>query len=247
MTAGFDFQGTAERHRPPLGQVNPLVLVVGILLPALTSLAITTPASATVSVLLLLALLPLLRSPRRSMLPRLVLAGYLILTIFWNNWYFGGQDEVASAVAAARVFCVAMPGLLLSAHVRPFELGDALIQQLRLPPRPVLTIVMALQRTALLTETWTEIGHVRRSRGLGGTGVAGRVRELAGRCVVFLTIALRSATDLAVAIEVRGMLAWEARGVARGHWQRSRWTRRDSCALALVALFSAVPVATAFL
>ncbi|MFT4305670.1 MAG: energy-coupling factor transporter transmembrane protein EcfT, partial [Microbacterium sp.] len=147
---------------------------------------------------------------------------------------------------ALRVASVALPGLLLSAHIAPFPLGDALMQQLRLPARPVLAIVMALQRALLLADQWQELGRIRRGRGLAGGGPLGRVRELGGRTLVFLVLAIRSATQLSIAMETRGILAWQALGVPRGRWRESVWRRRDTISLIAVVLLSTVPIAGRF-
>jgi energy-coupling factor transporter transmembrane protein EcfT len=243
----FDFQRTGDTRRYPMDAVNPLVLLVGILVPAFTALAITDLRSALVCVALIALSLPLLRSRPRTMLLRIGVALFLFATVAWSNWYIGSRDLEVAVTAGIRVFSVATPGLLFSAHVRPFELGDALIQLLRLPPRPILAIVMALQRAQFLAEQWSEIGLVRRARGVGGVTVAGTVRELGGRTLVFLVIAIRSATDLSIAMDIRGMLAWRTRSVARGHWDTSVWRVRDTVAVAVIGLVAAVPIVLAFL
>ncbi|MEO8135644.1 MAG: acyl-CoA thioesterase, partial [Betaproteobacteria bacterium] len=51
--------------------------------------------------------------------------------------------------------------------VRPSRLGDDLAQRLRLPARPVVAMVAALQRAEALGRVWAQAAAARRMRGLG--------------------------------------------------------------------------------
>ena len=70
--------------------------------------------------------------------------------------------------AAGRV--LRLPGVLLAARVDPFVLGDHLGQRLRLPARPVVAAVAALQRFESLDQQWHQLRRTRRVRGLDAGG-----------------------------------------------------------------------------
>lgn len=244
--AVFDFQRIDDTARYPLDRVNPLVLVVGIVIPAITALTISDLRTALVCVAILVVFLPLIRCRPRALLLRLGVGLFLFLSIAWSNWLLGTGGLESAALAGTRVFCMAAPGLIFSAHVRPFELGDALIQILKLPPRPVLASVMAFQRALFLAEQWTELGKIRRARGLGGASLVGTLKEQSSRTQVFLVIAIRSATELSIAMDIRGMLAWRTKGVDRGFWDASVWHRKDTVVTIVIIAAALVPLALLF-
>jgi energy-coupling factor transporter transmembrane protein EcfT len=244
MSAVFAFEPEARESRGwgVVRESNALALLVAGALPAITSPLISSLRGAVVTLLVELALLPFARSPRRTMLVRTALILLTVASLVWSNWLLGNHRIDPALTAGLRVACIGLPGLFLSAHIRPFPLGDALIQQARLPARGVLAVVAALQRAALIADDWDELGVVRRARGLGGAGPMAYVRELLGRGFALMVLSIRGATEVATAMDVRGMGAWRELGVARGTWETSRWRRRDTALVTIGAAVAVLPL-----
>jgi energy-coupling factor transport system permease protein len=129
---------------------------------------------------------------------------------------FGVSGPVAGLAVAARILAIALPGIVLLATTDPTDLADALAQVARLPHRFVLSALAAMRLADVLAEEWEILGLARRARGLGGGGPIGRLRDLIGRVLALLVLAVRRATVLATAMEARGF------GVSsRRTWARS--------------------------
>ncbi|MFT4306823.1 MAG: hypothetical protein QM604_08030, partial [Microbacterium sp.] len=129
-TVAFDFGRSGAPERP-IDRLNQLVVVAGILVPGVAALAIADLPGAIATIAIPLVALPLIHSGWPGTALRLLAATILFLLTGWSNWVVGSHDLASAAVAALRVASVALPGLLLSAHIAPFPLGDALMQQLR--------------------------------------------------------------------------------------------------------------------
>ena len=119
-----------------------------------------------------------------------------------------GSLESAAAIGL-RILAVAVPGVVLLATTDPTDLGDALAQVLRLPPRFVLAAVAAFRLLEVLAQEWAQLGLARRARGLGDDGLVGAARRFAGQVFALLVLAVRRATVLATAMEARGFGAGE--------------------------------------
>ena len=105
--------------------------------------------------------------------------------------------------------------MLLAARVDPFVLGDHLGQRLRLPARPVVAAVAALQRFESLDQQWHQLRRTRRVRGLDvGRSPLARARQVGALTAGLLVQSLRQAGRMAVAMEARGFSAPRAEGRA---------------------------------
>lgn len=92
-------------------------------------------------------------------------------SVTWSSWLLASPREIEPAlVAGLRVVFFVAPGLVLGSFVDPFTLGDHLGQRLRLPARPVLATVAALQHVDAFAEDWETLTRARRVRGLGPNG-----------------------------------------------------------------------------
>ena len=182
----------------------------------------------TLAVILLFAPLAVssLRSAARRALPRTLAA----LSIGWSTWLLGNRDVATAVAAGLRILILVLPGSLLVAHLDTSRLGDDLAQRLRLPDRPVVAAVAALQRIEDLGTIWSQASWARRVRGLtaGGSPVA-RTREIAA-------LDLQPARADGTAIGADGR-RHGPRGFAGAHhrsWaEPSRWRPADSILLAI--------------
>ena len=158
------------RRRPTAGLLascGPLSLLGGSF--ALMAGALATPRvwGLIVGALLLAVLVPLWCGrggfPWRRMIP----AGLAVASVTWSNWLLADQHSWSVAgTAGLRIGLFVVPGIVFAAFVRPAELGDHLAQRLRLPARPVVAGVVALQRFDQLGQDWADLSDARRVRGL---------------------------------------------------------------------------------
>ncbi|MGN6524105.1 MAG: energy-coupling factor transporter transmembrane component T family protein [Actinomycetes bacterium] len=163
------------------------------------------------------------------------------------------QHDLGLAVTALlRILVLVLPSALVSAAIEPSALGDALAQRLRLPARPVLAAVVALQRVDGFGEDWEQLARARRSRGVSGSGprglsgVSARVRDVAALTFGLLVGAVRHGTETAVAMDARGFAAFGRGGHPRRTWARpSPWRLGDWALLLLGLLPTLAAVAAA--
>jgi energy-coupling factor transporter transmembrane protein EcfT len=98
-----------------------------------------------------------------------------------------------------------LPGIALAVELRPIALGDQLGQILRLPARPVVAAVGAMQRMRAQLDLWDELRFIHRIRGVDlGRGPIGRAKAFGRLVFVQLVQAIRSAGTTAVAMDARG-------------------------------------------
>ena len=135
----------------------------------------------------------------------------------------GADDLRTGAVTAVRLLAVALPGLVVFASVDAVDLADALVQQLRVPPRFSYGALAAMRLVPMLTDDWRTATLAARARGLSAAGPVGLLRRLAGRLLGLLVTAVRRATRLAVALDARGFDA-----VTRANSRPSPWTGADT-------------------
>jgi energy-coupling factor transport system permease protein len=146
----------------------------------------------------------------------------------------------AGVAVAVRILAIGLPGVVLMASTDPTDLADALAQNLRLPPRFVLSALAAMRLAGLLGEHWHALGMARRARGLGDEGLQGRLGTALGQVFALLVLAIRRATVLAVAMEARGFGVTQQRTWARS----SRFARHDVLVIAGGVLIAAAATAT---
>jgi energy-coupling factor transport system ATP-binding protein len=138
----------------------------------------------------------------------------------------------AAALPASRVLAVALPGLVAAVAVDPTSLADALVVRLRVPARSAYSVLAGLRLLPLLRQEWTILALASRARGLGGSGVRGKVRHVASATLRLLVAALRRGGRLAVALDARGLRPDAPRTVARP----LRWRWVDGAALLMGGL-----------
>jgi energy-coupling factor transport system ATP-binding protein len=238
----------ASRWTGLAGRCGPLSLLLASMVLVLGAPFISDLPSALMAFGVELALAPLVlgigRPPWRPLLPGLL----AIASVSFSNWLLSpGREVSAGLLAGLRVAFFVLPGVLLAARIDPSALGDHLGQRLRLPARPVVAAVAALHRFGALGEHWTQLGRVRRVRGLGaGRSVTGRGRSVVAMTFGLLVETLRQAGRMAVAMEARGFSA-AVRGSRRTWAEPAPWRVGDSLMLALGLVVAAIPLFIRFL
>lgn len=180
----------------------------------------------------------------RRLLPGLV----AIASVTWSNWLLAPErswESLEPALAAGiRVAYFVVPGIVLVSFIDASALGDHLAQRLRLPPRPVLAAVAAMQRLDTAASDWRALANARRIRGLAPDG---RNPVALARHMVALTFALviesiRQAQVLTAAMEARGYARLAEPGARRTWAEPAPWVAADT-ALVVVSLgLSALPL-----
>jgi energy-coupling factor transport system permease protein len=145
---------------------------------------------------------------------------------------------------ALRLVAVALPGIIAFATIDPTDLADALIQQLRVPPRFAIGALAALRLLPLFADEWRLLTLARRARGMEARGPVSGVRLAVGVAFALLVGAIRRGVRLAVAMDARGF----ATGGPRTNARHRPFTAGDGLLLlsgaALAALALGVSIAT---
>jgi energy-coupling factor transporter transmembrane protein EcfT len=217
---------------------GPLSLLAASLLPVVGVFAIDSARVGLVAVAVELVALGWLVRDLRTTLVRASFGLVAAFGIALTTWLYGGQDLERTSTAALRILYLVLPSALAMPLVQPSELGDHLAQRLRLPPRPVVGAVAALQRIDSLAEQWRQIQRARRARGVGlDGGLVRRGRASAGSAFALLVIAMRQAGHLAMAMDARGFAAAHRRTWA----EAAPWTPVDSVVLGIATLLGVLP------
>lgn len=195
------------RRVPPAARCSGTALLAAATLPALGALVLRDWRVGALTVLAQLVVLTPFAAGRSGptvlrFVPGVVAAG----SVTWSTWLFGQGGAPVALASGTRVLALVVPGILLLGCLDPARLGDELGQWFRLPPRPVLAAVAALQQVGALTEDWRTLARVRRSRGFGpGRSPVARIRSAASMTLPLLIGALRRAETLSDAMAVRGL------------------------------------------
>lgn len=236
MSAGRGPWGMAAR-------CGPLSLLGGSFLLVLGALGISGVASGAVGGAAVLLALIVLVGPTGFPPIRLLAPGIALTSIVWSNWLLSpSRDWGVGFQAGLRVAFFVVPGVVLASYLDPSTVGDHLGQRLRLPARPVLAFVAAMQRFEDLGAQWEEQVRARRVRGLGaGGGPASQIRYYAGLVFTLLVEAVRGAGRMTVGMEARGYSAPLAGRRARTWMEPAPWTVADTALLVLCAVLAVIP------
>ena len=180
---------------------SPLILLVG-------SMGITTVRAGLTSIFALAALwIALSLFGLKFKAPKIMIAPIIgVLSIGLSNWYLSAGFSIESGMTAAlRVASFVFPGVVLASKLRPYRLGDQLAQTLRLPSRPVIAAMVAMERITFFTGMWSEIRFIQGIRGVTiQKGLISRVRSSILITFTMLIQAIRGAGTTAVAMDARG-------------------------------------------
>jgi energy-coupling factor transport system permease protein len=206
----------------PVAKLATAVIVGAVLLLSLDAL------SASVALVLELALFALARvDPRRLLLRSSVILVAALLAGMTVAFYgrasgavrleflFAHVTDGSLALAGAtvlRILAIGVPAVILFMSIDPTDLADGLGQILHLPSRFVLGGLAALRLIDLFADDWRSLELARRARGIADRG---RARRLAGMSFALLVLSLRRGSKLATAMEARGF-----GGSTRRSWAR---------------------------
>ena len=250
--------GSRVRFHPLAERCGPLALLAAAVFLLVGGLGIRSLGQGLAGVTAELLLAPLVvglgslglgrvasRGSRSRALRRLAPGLLAVLSVGFSTWLLSaGQNPVVAATAALRVAFFVLPGVVLTRFIDPFALGDHLAQRLKLPARPVVAAVAALQRFEGLSAQWEELRRARRVRGLAaGRGAVARARHLAALTFAVLVQSLRQAGRMAVAMEARGFSVTLAPGQRRTWAEPAPWRRADTALTLLAVCVALVPVA----
>ncbi len=222
---------------------GPLSLLAGALLFLPAAAFVDDPRSAAVGLAAVVVMLVVVVGAHRLPLVRLLPAAIAFVSIVWSNWLLAADRSwSAAAVTGSRVLFFVLPGLVLSSFLDPFTVGDHFGQRLRLPARPVLAFVAALQRVESLGQDWAELEAARRARGLGpGRGPISRIRHAGAMTFALLVHAIRQAGRMTVAMEARGFSAAHRGGPPRTWAEPAPWTSADTLLIVVCAVVATTP------
>lgn len=134
----------------------------------------------------------------------------------------GATTVVGGVGLALRLVAIALAGILATATSDPTEVADALIQQLRVPPRFAIGVLAALRLAPGLAREWEILGLARRARGVdAGRSPVAAVRLVGGRLMALLVAAIRRGSRMALAMEARGFGSRPCRTIARPQRMRT--------------------------
>ena len=179
----------------------PLILLAGSMAVTSVTKGLIALASIGLSAAFLLAL-GFRFGSLRALVPGLI----GVASIGLSNWYLSEtMNPTTGLTAALRVATFILPGIALAVALKPIALGDQLGQVLRLPARPVVAAVSAMQRMKAQLDLWDELRFIHRLRGIdSGRGPIGRLRQFSKLVFAQLVQAIRSAGTTAVAMDSRG-------------------------------------------
>jgi energy-coupling factor transport system permease protein len=218
--------------RAPLARTNPLGRLGAALLLMVVLFVSLDALTATLVLVVLAAAIPLSGLSFRVVLmrfwPILAIAGSIGLinvlaaaeqlgpAVQIGPVALGGETLMAGVSLALRLLAIALAGIVAVAGTDPTELSDALIGQLRVPPRFAIGALAAYRLLPLLAFEWQTMALARRARGLdaGGSPIAA-LRIVAGLLLGLLVAAIRRGSRLAMAMEARGFEARPCRTIAR--------------------------------
>ncbi|TDE08801.1 energy-coupling factor transporter transmembrane protein EcfT [Jiangella asiatica] len=243
----------------PLARRNPVAKIGAALLPLLALLVSVDPVTSTLLLAAALASVPAWGLRWRGLVRRLWPLGLAVAMVALGNAVFtdrkGGETLLdlgpllvtteslaAGAVAGLRVAAIALPGVLAVLTIDPVDLADALVQQLRVPPRFAYGSLAAFRLAPLTAAEWEVLGRSRRARGLGGDrNPFAAASVLAGRLFALLVGAVRRGTQLAAAMDARGFDSTAQRTSAR----RQAFARADAALVAGSVALTAAAVTLA--
>ena len=227
-------------REPPAARCGPTAVLVVAFLPIAGAYGVRSWQVGLSCLAVLVALAPLATTWTAGTLVRLLPAVVAALSLGWSAWLFtgGGAGWQGAVRAASRVLVLVLPGVLLAGQIRPAALGDQLGQWFRVPARPVVAAMAALERLDGLVETTREAARVRRVRGLSaGRSPAARARAAGQISFDVLVGSIRDAGRMAVAMEARGL------GTAsRRSWlEPARWRRADTVLVVVGTISASLP------
>jgi energy-coupling factor transport system permease protein len=245
----------AERQRPPLATLNPLVAFLVVLIVAVAMIVAFDPLSAGIVLAAESALVVSARLPAGQWLLRIIPLALALLGIVIANLLFSAPSGrllvdlgivqissgslVGALTVALRLLALALPGIVMFAALDPTELSDALITHWHANPRIAVGSLAAVRMAPLVAGDLRQSYAARRTRGVLSRNPVRGAGLVFGTVAAVLITAIRRATRLSVAMDARGFDAGLPRTVAR----LSLWRTRDSVVVASTVAVCAIAVA----
>jgi energy-coupling factor transport system permease protein len=216
-----------------LSRRNPVAKVLAALLLTVFLVLTLDPVAPAVALAMELALVPAFGVRYRDLLrragPLLISAVGLVValilfagdrsgTVLWRLGPLVVTDNmlVSALGLVLRLLAISLPGILVFATTDPTDLADALVQNVKAPPRFAIGALAAFRLIPLLGDEWRLLGLARRARGIdAGRNPLAQVRLFASMTFGLLVGAIRRGTRLATAMEARGFDSGRTRTFAR--------------------------------
>ena len=220
------------RADAPLARANPLAKLAAAIVVMAVLFASLDGVTAAIVLAGLLAATLASGVPLRSLLGRTWLVAFAAVMVALLNTLFapaqvgttllqvgpiriGADTALAGLGLGVRLLGIALAGLLATMTTEPIDLGDALMQQLRVSPRFAIGTLAAMRLVPLLAREWQTIGLARRARGVAAGTPLAALRLFGGRLLTLLVGAVRRGSRMALAMESRGLGAKPCRTAAR--------------------------------
>jgi energy-coupling factor transporter ATP-binding protein EcfA2/energy-coupling factor transporter transmembrane protein EcfT len=218
--------------------IAPLLLLLGSMAIREVKAGLVSLASLGVAWLLLRALGARFSSPKALIAPVLG-----VISIGLTNWYLSSGLSVESGITAAlRVSFFVFPGVFLATQLSPYRLGDQLAQTLKLPARPIVAAMVALERVIIFKNLWGQLRFIHQIRGVSaGTNPFAKIKSALGVTFGLLIQAIRGAGTTAVAMEARGFSRPPVSG-SRTWAEKPKYERLDLILLLITVAVSTVPL-----
>ena len=211
-----------------LAHRDPTSLVVGLLLFSTPLLLTVDVVSATVALVIVIAVAPLAGCAYGTLLRRswaVALAAVLAATSMILYGRPDGREYahiglihitdnslMLGLAIAVRVLSVGLPAIVFLPTINPTALGDSLAQVWKLPATFVVGTVAGVRMLSLFQADFHALERARRSRGMGDAPKLLRALSISFALIV---LALRRSTKLATTMEARGFGALGNRTWAR--------------------------------
>lgn len=219
----------AVEPAPRMQTVSPLAKLAAATVISLGLIVTLDWVSASMALLLELALLPMLGLKLTRLVKLLVPLAIAALLAGLTTALYGRpsgeiffdfalihvtQGSISLAIATSlRILAIALPAVVLFATVDPTDLADSLEQRTKLSPRFVIGALVALRLLTLISDDWQQITRARRARGIGDQP---RLVQFPKQAFALFVMSLRRADKLAAAMQARGF-----GGSRRRTWSRT--------------------------
>ncbi|GLU46674.1 energy-coupling factor transporter transmembrane component T family protein [Nocardiopsis ansamitocini] len=211
--------------------LNPAAKVIAALVLSFGLIPAIDPVTGGIVLAAALLLVPFSGLDRRTTLILGVPFVLMGCSNFLVNYLYGEYGAWGALGSMLRLLAIALPGLLAAISSDPTKLTDALIQKLKVPERPALSVLAALRLLPLLAGQWNTISLARRARGIdAGRNPFAATRVFVGKTFALLVRAIRTGTLLSTAMEARAFGTGP-----RSHARASHWRAADT--LVIVGAF----------
>ncbi|MBA3489461.1 MAG: energy-coupling factor transporter transmembrane protein EcfT, partial [Longispora sp.] len=162
-----------------LGRLSPVAKLTAAMILSLALVSTLDPVAPAIALAGMLLVTPLFgislsRLGRRAWPLAIAAAGMVLTTVLFTAerageplfWIVTTGSLADGLSLALRLAAVALPGIVAFATIDPTDLADALVQQVKVPPRFAIGALAAFRLLPLLADEWRLLVLARRARGL---------------------------------------------------------------------------------